>query len=274
MKNFKINIPTVVLAVLLSMLFGGTALYAVTYPMANAFMESSATGDIPVQNASGFFTGTAPAAISTQPAGNDTEVQYNDGGVMGAEAAFTYNDGLNTVSADVFAGGNVTASADVDAIDNVTAGAFMTAGTSITGGTFIEAGSDFRLIDPTPNIGGGLECLFSNATSGALSGATGTIEVNVPDGARVLGVQLRVDTAVTGPATFGASYSGGLLQLIDPIMAVAKNTKSNAMFDTNTDDDVAGGEVDITLSAVPNFTGGVVRAIVYYEDFIAMDNNP
>jgi len=42
----------------------------------------------------------APGAAAA--AGADTQVQYNDGGIMGAEADFTYNDTTNTLTTDHF----------------------------------------------------------------------------------------------------------------------------------------------------------------------------
>lgn len=131
----------------------------------------------------------------------------------------------------------------------------------------------------TANSGGGLKLLRAEATSGALAGAGGTIEVNIPVGARVHSAQLRVDTAITGDggyALWQAQYAGGsVTQLIVGAGTNTKNDKFNTMYEPNTTASVADAETDITLTPVGgNFTAGVIRAIVYYWDFIAMDNNP
>lgn len=127
----------------------------------------------------------------------------------------------------------------------------------------------------TANSGGGLQRLFSEATSGVLFGPIGIIEVDVPDGARVIGCQLRNDAAITGATAYSAAYLGGLSQTIEGVATIAKNDKFNNMYDVNAATDIAAGVVTILLTAIgSDFTGGEVHAIVYYERFKAMDDNP
>jgi hypothetical protein len=113
---------------------------------------------------------------------------------------------------------------------------------------------------------GGFIRQFAEATSGALSGATGTITLNIPTAANILGVQLRVDTLIETATTWDAAFSGGNTAAIVTGAAVAQNTKVNSHsggLTTNT--------TQITLTAQGgNFSAGVVRAIVYYESFTAM----
>jgi hypothetical protein len=96
------------------------------------------------------------------------------------------------------------------------------------------------------------------------------IAVNVPSGCKLLGCQLRVDTALTAGETWGAAYITGSTTVIAAAgQAVAKNTKVNKMHvDEITS---ATTKVRITRDA-GNFTNGVgvIRAIVYYETFTAM----
>ena len=82
----------------------------------------------------------------------------------------------------------------------------------------------------TANTGGGMQRLFSEATSGALSGGVGTIQVNITTGAKVIGIQLRVDTTVVGPTTWNALYTGGLTQSILTLGSLTKNDKFNVMY--------------------------------------------
>jgi hypothetical protein len=132
------------------------------------------------------------------------------------------------------------------------------------------------------NSGGGHRRLTSEAVSAALSGATSVIAVNIPVGARILGAQLRVDTLIAsgdGGTTWSAAYSGGAAaQAITTGQAFAKNTKANQMFDPNVNSPLVTssvGTITITCDgAGPTFSAGVIRAIVYYEDFTAMGNNP
>ena len=127
----------------------------------------------------------------------------------------------------------------------------------------------------TANSGGGYKRMYSDVASAALSGATGTIQVNVPTGSRLLGCQLRVDTLVAGPFAWNAAYVTGATQAIGAGINVTKNTKVSTMFDCFAATPIASAEVDVLVTAVGgDFTAGVIRAIVYYETFITMDDNP
>ena len=115
---------------------------------------------------------------------------------------------------------------------------------------------------------GGYVRTFAEAT-GTPSGTTTyfDIAVNVPTGCKLLGAQLRVDTALTAGETWSAAYvTGSTTTLAAAGTAVAKNTKVNKMHvDEITS---ATTKVRITRDA-GNFTdaAGVIRAIVYYETF-------
>ena len=118
---------------------------------------------------------------------------------------------------------------------------------------------------------GGYVRTYAEAT-GTPSGTTTyfDIAVDVPSGCKLLGCQLRVDTALTAGETWGAAYvTGSTTVLASAGQAVAKNTKVNKMHvDEITS---ATTKVRITRDA-GNFTDatGVIRAIVYYETFTAM----
>ncbi len=117
---------------------------------------------------------------------------------------------------------------------------------------------------------GGYKMMAAEATA-TLSGASTTIQTNVPADSRVLGVQLRVDTAVTsgdGATSWTATYSGGLTSSITTSRPFAQNTKFNSLVGGD-----AASEVDIDITPdAHTFSGGVIRAIVYYETFVAMDS--
>lgn len=105
--------------------------------------------------------GTLPAGpyIPTNPAGSTTWVQYNDGGVFGAEAAFTYTKGTNTLVADTHKSnvetalalasgdgasshaGNVSITGGAANANGSNSGSITMAGGSPTGGTSTNAGS-------------------------------------------------------------------------------------------------------------------------------------
>ncbi|MFA5753980.1 MAG: hypothetical protein WC905_01285 [Patescibacteria group bacterium] len=130
---------------------------------------------------------------------------------------------------------------------------------------------------PKPEVRGttgGIKRLAAEAT-GTPSGTTTyfDITVNVPSGARLLGTQLRVDTALTTGETWSAAYQTGSSTVIAAAgQAVAKNTKINKMHvdEITTDTTV----IRITRDA-GNFTDsvGVIRAICYYETFETMEDS-
>ena len=133
------------------------------------------------------------------------------------------------------------------------------------------------LTSGTADTGGGFTRKVSNVVSSALSGATGVIAVNIPVGAKILGCQLRVDTAITGDGTtWSAAYTGGSTQAITSGQVYTKNTKVNVMFDPySATPNVVGSPATITVTCTNgNFSAGVVRAVVYYDDFVALSNNP
>lgn len=123
---------------------------------------------------------------------------------------------------------------------------------------------------------GGISMLALEATASITANHTITIQTNVPTDSKLIGCQLRVDTALTATETWNAQYVTGATQSIATAQAVAQNTKVNKWFDANAATDIASGEVDITIQKSSNpgvdvFTAaGVIRAIVYYEAFTAM----
>ena len=115
----------------------------------------------------------------------------------------------------------------------------------------------------------------SEAAADIEADASTTIHVNVPSGAKILGVQLRVDTALAGGELWDAAYSGGTTQAIVSGAAVAQYTKINKFFDENAATAIASSEVDIaiTKNGGGNFTAqGTISAIVYYQEFTALVN--
>jgi hypothetical protein len=146
----------------------------------------------------------------------------------------------------------------------------QTDGVITTGTGIVKIKEDFANSSTTSS--GGFARRIAEATSGTLSGATGTIAVNVPSGARILGVQLRVDTAVTfsgTDTTWQADYVNTPTTTICSGQALAKSTKYVAIHPAY---EITTGTVTITLASdgSDTFTGGVIRGIVYYEDMIAM----
>lgn len=129
----------------------------------------------------------------------------------------------------------------------------------------------------TKGTTGGLTIKKAEATA-TMSGGTTVIAVNTPVLAAILGTQLRVDTAITSDnatKTWAAAYTANPTQAICTGQAFTKNTKVSTMYDIKTTTNIVSSGVNtITITAAAgSFTGGVVRAIVYYLDFETMIDN-
>ncbi len=150
------------------------------------------------------------------------------------------------------------------------------AGANFTAGVGFGTATPGGVADFSPGTTGGL---FINAMEAAVditAAATITIQANVPSGAKLLGSQLRVDSALAGGETWNAQYVTGATQSICTAQAVAKNTKVSTFFNENSATPIAAAEVDITIQRSSNpgvdvFTPqGNIRAIVYYQAWTAM----
>ena len=71
-----------------------------TFPVADG-----SSSQILQTNGSGVLTFVDPSAGGT-PAGANTEVQYNNAGAFGSEAAFTYDQATNTLTAETIVATN------------------------------------------------------------------------------------------------------------------------------------------------------------------------
>ena len=137
--------------------------------------------------------------------------------------------------------------------------------------TKLDVGGSSQNSSAVASSFGGYVRTFSEAV-GTPAGTTTyfDIPVNVPSGCKLLGVQLRVDTALTAGETWGAAYAtGSTTVLAAPGQAVAKNTKVNKMHV----DEISTATTVIRITRDSgNFTNatGVIRAICYYETFTAM----
>lgn len=118
--------------------------------------------------------------------------------------------------------------------------------------------------------GGGFVRKKSKASSAAMSGASVTIQVNIPATSRILGTQLIVDTLITsgdGGTTWSATYSGGCTDSICSAQAFTKDIAVNSLAGAW----ATTAETDIILT--PNsgtFNAGVVTAVCTYETFEAL----
>ena len=112
---------------------------------------------------------------------------------------------------------------------------------------------------------------------------TNTIAFNVPTNCKIMGCQLRNDTAIDGVddasglvhiADYSAEYSGGggggWSQVIAGTVGVAQNIKVNKFFEVATDNDVTSDVLTIMVDSRAGnkfAAGGEITAIVYYYEF-------
>ena len=124
----------------------------------------------------------------------------------------------------------------------------------------IKLNGDLRVCDL-------VEIKSVTADSGELSGATGTIDLQIPENSWIIGYSINNEAAITdddGDDTYTAAFTGGITGQInggDEIEA-AQNTKIKSMGGIG----ISEGPV-VTISLTPNgtnFTGGKVKATVVY----------
>lgn len=143
---------------------------------------------------------TSPTGGGGTPAAPDTSVQFNDGGVFGGDANFTFNKTTNVLTIEDISG-------IVDTIFTVNAGA--TTGTNEYQDYFLSR-PDRTVADPSVDIGSdGKKILISNGTLTVTNGGaddtanSASIDVRVP---RIAAQELR-----GGPAI----YQGGEVNVTD-----------------------------------------------------------
>ena len=137
--------------------------------------------------------------------------------------------------------------------------------------TKLDVAGSMQVSSAVASTLGGYVRTFAEAT-GTPSGTTTyfDIAVAIPANCKLLGAQLRVDTALTAGETWSAAYiTGSTTALAAAGTAVAANTKVNKMHVDEITSDVTN--IRVTRDA-GNFTNatGVIRAVVYYETFTAM----
>ncbi len=81
--------------------------------ISNIKVSGGSTGYVVVTDGTGNLTFADPGAIGTQPAGLNTQVQFNDAGALGAVTGFTFNKSTNVLTATGgLSTGTITASSN------------------------------------------------------------------------------------------------------------------------------------------------------------------
>jgi hypothetical protein len=122
--------------------------------------------------------------------------------------------------------------------------------------------------DIVTGTSGGLITSVVEASALVTASASIVIPLNIPTNTSIIGVQLRVDTALTGGELWDAAFSGGSTTTIATAQAVAKNTRVNLMTSIIT---TGTTNVTITKNGGGSFSAlGEFSAIVYLQRLVPM----
>ena len=221
---------------------GSTALGAYTTTTVQgvavgATATSTATGGVAVGYSSN-------AANTSTALGYQSDAAYVGSTALGAYATTTANNqivyGRNTITQHLFPSGAVT-----------------------------FRGSVSHSPDGTGKLTRGMA---SETHTLSLAATSDTTTISIPSGARLLAVQMNVDTAVTdgaGDNTWSAAFVTGSTTSIVTAAAAAQNTKVNLMLP----DEITTGIAQIRFT--PNggsFTAGIIQITCYYEFLTSLAN--
>jgi hypothetical protein len=241
-------------------------------------------------------TGTGSAVCATSP----TLVTP----ILGVAAATTVSAGAGTVSAPAF---TFTGDPDTGIIDSAANSiGFVTAGAEQW--IINASGALNPITDNTKDIGsaalaprnirattalikrgvdsttgyGELSVKSISASKTLTNARTNTLAIQIPSGAKIIGTQLRNDTAIAGLddateltpiTTYSAIYATGATQTINATIALTANIKTNTFFNVNAATDITSAATDITLDAGSGnkFTaGGIISAVTYYYELTSI----
>lgn len=111
----------------------------------NLTVTGGSSGFVLVTDGTGNLSFSNPVTIGTQPAGANTQVQFNDGGSLGAVSTFTFTKTTN----NLYSGGNITAASGLYGT------LLSTTGNGTVGGNLSVGANAF--ITLSANVGGALD---------------------------------------------------------------------------------------------------------------------
>lgn len=191
-----------------------------------------------------WYNNASPVASLT-PTGGFSATSVTDSGLTATRVPFAGTGGLLSDDADM-----------TFATDTLTITKIATTQTTITGPT-----------------AGTLTNKVYEAVSSALSGATGSIAVNVASGEQIIGTACRVETAITsgdGGTTFSAAFATGSTAALSSGTLFAKDTK---ILSYTTDVTTDTTTITLTCDGGKTFNAGVVRCTVWTRA-LAIANTP
>lgn len=219
------------------------------------------TGNVTTSGGNFVGDGSALTGVTATPAGSNTELQYNDGGSLGASANLTYNDSTNILSAPVIAT-NEIASPD-SSILIINDGVAMYGDVSTTGSMIVD---DSVSVENNITMNGGtiqIEGQSGNVSANNISvGNIVTVTGNLTGGNLITAGLV----SATGNVTGGNLTTGGRITTSGPAIigtyaTFGAQVTAYSLVVNNTSTltgNVSGGNVSLSgqLSATGNVTGG------------------
>ena len=200
--------------------------------------QVSGTGNVYAANFIGNISGNIDAA------GANTQVQFNDGDLLGASAAFTFDKASNAlVNSGNITGGNLLTGGLISATSTITSAANVIGGNLLTGG----------LISATSTITSAANVIGGNITTAGQVTAT----ANITGGNLLTGGLI----SATGTITSAANVTGANITTAGLITATGNiNTAASLNLDGNIVDSgaltITTTSGDITLNASGNISAG------------------
>jgi hypothetical protein len=199
----------------------------------------------------GYFYANGDAiTFGASAAGANTQIQYNNNGDFGAEAAFTYDQATNTLSADNIAGTLTTvAQPNVTSLGTLTS---LTVTGNVAGGNITTVG----VVAATGNVSGG-----NLTTAGAVEATTLSGSLSTAAQPNITSLGTLTSLTVTGNATAGnvIAADGTVQYGTNPgsgSISVNTGTTTAGIFATNITDINLGLAANIIMGA----TGKTVTA--------------
>jgi len=189
---------------------------------------------------------------------NDETISNSSDGTVAITATATTVSGTFASGGAAAIGGDITLEND-ETISNSTDGTV-----SVSGAWSVAPGTT-----------GGLSVMAQEVLASITADASITVDLTIPNGSYIVGVQYQVESALAATETWDASFNDGaeLWEFADDI-AVALNTEGSAFWPITTVAPVTDADTNIIIDgngATGAFTAqGSIRFIVYYYDFGAM----
>ncbi len=191
----------------------------------NVKVTGGTSGYVIVTDGSGNLTFANPGAIGTQPAGVNTQVQFNDSGALGATSAFAFNKTTNVLTVTGgFSTGSLTTTANailngnVTVANNTSLNANLTVANNASVNSNLTVGGNLAVNGAFANISGNVVVTKNVLVSGNLS-VTGDIV-----GATVTGTHYGSGAGLT-------SLTGG--NVVGSVASANISTRSSTVDVTN-----------------------------------------